>query len=234
MYFQIDYRAMTLREERKQQTRQSLLDAALRLAAGGRSLAGLSLREVTREAGVVPTAFYRHFADMDELALAIVDEVGLTLRRLLREARVQALGSPHFAIQNSVQIFLAFVRQNPRAFEVLAQERGGAHARVREAINREVRYFVGELAEDLRLFPPMSGFPAEDREMIADLVINTALTHAGEILQLPQNEKRGQSRREQDLIVRIIKQIRLIFLGAAHWQAERGAVRLEEPARKSG
>ena len=216
--------AMTLREERKQQTRHSLLEAALKLAAGGRSLAGLSLREVTREAGVVPTACYRHFADMSELVLALVDEVGLTLRKLLREARVAALGSPHFVIQNSVQIFLGFVRANPRAFEVLAQERGGAEPRVREAINREVRYFVGELAEDFRLFPPMSQFPAEDREMIADLVINTALTHAGEILQLPK----GQSRREQELTVRIIKQIRLILLGAAHWEAERGAVQLDE------
>jgi len=70
----------------------------------------------------------------------------------------------------------------------------------------------------------MSQFPAEDREMIADLVINTALTHAGEILQLPK----GQSRREQDLVVRIIKQIRLILLGAAHWESERGAVQLDE------
>lgn len=215
---------MTLREERKQHTRQSLLEAALKLAGSGRSLGSLGLREVTREAGVVPTAFYRHFADMDELLLALVDELTLTLRRLLREARVTARGSPNFVIQNSVQIFLEFVRANPRAFEILAQERGGANARVREAINREVRFFVGELAEDLRLFAPMSGFPAEDREMIADLTINTALTHAGEILQLPK----GQSRREQELTVRIIKQIRLIFLGAMHWQADRGAVTLGE------
>ncbi len=215
---------MTLREERKQHTRQSLLQAALKLAAGGRSLASLGLREVTREAGVVPTAFYRHFADMDELLLALVDEVTLTLRRLLREARVTALGSPRFVIQSSVQIFLEFVRANARAFEILAQERSGASPRVREAINREVRFFVGELAEDLRLFPPMGDFPAEDREMIADLVINTALTHAGEILQLPK----GQSRREQEVTVRIIKQIRLIILGATHWEAERGAVRLGE------
>jgi AcrR family transcriptional regulator len=41
----------------------------------GRSFVSISLREVTREAGVVPTAFYRHFKDMDELGLALVDEV---------------------------------------------------------------------------------------------------------------------------------------------------------------
>ncbi len=221
---------MTLREERKHQTRVALLQAALKLASGGGSLASLSLREVTRAAGLVPTAFYRHFSDMEELGLALVDEVGLTLRKTLREARVTALGSPKVAIQSSVRIFLDYVRANPYAFEILARERSSAPGRVREAINQEVRFFVGELADDLRLFPPMSEFPAEDREMIADLVINTALTHAGAVLQLPQNEKRGQSRREQELIVRIIKQIRLIFLGAMHWQAERGAVSLNEAA----
>src|ERR1041385_3911612 len=75
------------RDERKQRTREALMDAALTLMHRGTSFTGLGLREVTREAGVVPTAFYRHFRDMDELGLALVEEGGVTLRRLLREAR---------------------------------------------------------------------------------------------------------------------------------------------------
>ena len=35
---------------------------------------------------VVPTAFYRHFASMDELGLALVEESFRTLRTMLREA----------------------------------------------------------------------------------------------------------------------------------------------------
>ena len=35
----------------------------------------------------MPNAFYRHFRNTDELGLALVEEVGVTLRRLLREAR---------------------------------------------------------------------------------------------------------------------------------------------------
>ncbi|MFA9204327.1 MAG: hypothetical protein ACEQSD_10050, partial [Flavobacteriales bacterium] len=54
---------MSLRDERKQQTRQALLDAALGLSTAGRSFSIISLREVAREAGLVPTAFYRHFVD---------------------------------------------------------------------------------------------------------------------------------------------------------------------------
>ncbi len=32
-------------------------------------LAALALREISRQIGLVPTAFYRHFQDMDELGL---------------------------------------------------------------------------------------------------------------------------------------------------------------------
>ena len=89
---------MSIRDEKKQQTRNTLLEAALSLMSDGRSFVSISLREVTREAGVVPTAFYRHFRDMDELGLALVDEVCLNLRRLLREERVKAQGAGHIAI----------------------------------------------------------------------------------------------------------------------------------------
>ena len=57
---------MSIREERKQQSRQALLNAALQLSTSGRSFARISLREVTRQVGLVPTAFYRHFDDLDD------------------------------------------------------------------------------------------------------------------------------------------------------------------------
>ena len=85
---------LVTRAERKQRTRNHLLESALRLMEEGRSFTSLGLREVTRAAGVVPTSFYRHFEDMDQLALALVEETGITLRRLLREAR-QAGVPPH-------------------------------------------------------------------------------------------------------------------------------------------
>jgi AcrR family transcriptional regulator len=75
------------RTERKDLTRASLLQAALDLMGEGRSFTSLGIREIAREAGMVPNAFYRHFRNTDELGLALVEEVGITLRRLLREAR---------------------------------------------------------------------------------------------------------------------------------------------------
>src|SRR3990167_4170273 len=75
------------RSERKDLTRASLLQAALDLIGEGRSFTSLGIREIAREASMVPNAFYRHFRNTDELGLALVEEMGITLRRLLREAR---------------------------------------------------------------------------------------------------------------------------------------------------
>src|SRR5947209_18147269 len=79
--------AKRTQQERRRHTRQDLLDAALVQIEGGESFDALSLRRVTRAAGVVPAAFYRHFASMDELGLALVEESFRTLRMMLREAR---------------------------------------------------------------------------------------------------------------------------------------------------
>ena len=47
---------MLPRAEQKQQTRNALMDAARHLMEGGRGFGSLSLREVAKTAGIVPTA----------------------------------------------------------------------------------------------------------------------------------------------------------------------------------
>ena len=49
------------REQKKRQTRQAFYNAILDLCMAGQSYSSISLRQVTRQVGVVPTAFYRHF-----------------------------------------------------------------------------------------------------------------------------------------------------------------------------
>ena len=103
---------MAVREEKKQKTRSALLDAALAVMSRGGGFGALGLRELTREAGVVPTAFYRHFKDMDELGLALVElqragEAVPILERAqaLREkhgAPAAKLGDVHFALAKAL------------------------------------------------------------------------------------------------------------------------------------
>ena len=67
------------REERKEATRRAIIAAALKLLQD-RSFSSLSLREVTREVGIVPAAFYRHFESMEALGLVLIDESFRSLR----------------------------------------------------------------------------------------------------------------------------------------------------------
>ncbi len=94
-----------VRAIQKEKTRRALVNAAFNQLSAEKSFSNLSLREVAREAGIAPTSFYRHFSDMDELGLEMVDEAGLILRQLMRQARkrIDAGGS---VISVSVDTFL--------------------------------------------------------------------------------------------------------------------------------
>ena len=96
---------MGVRAQQKEKTRRSLVEAAFSQLSAERSFASLSLREVAREAGIAPTSFYRHFRDVDELGLTMVDESGLMLRQLMRQARQRiAKGGRELKAQNYVGV----------------------------------------------------------------------------------------------------------------------------------
>ncbi len=100
------------------------MSAALELVGKGRHFASLGIREVTRQAGVVPTSFYRHFRSMDDLGLQLVDELGLVLRRMMREARGNVLQADKL-IEESVGIFVAHAQANRSFFMFMAQGLAG-------------------------------------------------------------------------------------------------------------
>ena len=155
------------RSPRKQRTREALLEAALHLLKQGRSFNGLSLREVTREAGVVPTAFYRHFHSMDELGLALVEE-GRSSPCAACCARRGATACPlQDIIRSSVLIYKRYVEDNRLQFRFVAGERSGGVPAIRDAIRREVSHFTNEMAQDLRaLNAPCRACPPPRCKMI--------------------------------------------------------------------
>jgi AcrR family transcriptional regulator len=69
------------KREEKDRIRGELQRAALRLGAA-HGFASLGLREVSREAQIAPTSFYRHFEDMEALGLSVVRDM---VEPLLRE-----------------------------------------------------------------------------------------------------------------------------------------------------
>lgn len=206
------------RDERKRLTRQRLLDAALALMREGRSFTSLGLREITRRAEVVPTAFYRHFRDLDELGLSLVDESGMTLRRLLREIRRGGVPSSDM-IRRSVATYVQYVEAHRPQFLFIARERAGGSTAIRNAIRTEVRHFVQEMAQDLRHLNLLPALTTGTLEMICGLVVQTMLGAATDILDLPDTDAALQRERRENFV----RQVRVIFLGANAWR--------EPPAR---
>ncbi len=128
------------RAQQKEKTRRQIIDAAFQLLSEERSFASLSLREVAREAGIAPTSFYRHFEDMEELGLSLVDEGGVILRQLMRRAR-QRINDRGSVIRISVETFMEFIHNSPHVFRLLLRERSGASLAFRKAVSRELQYF---------------------------------------------------------------------------------------------
>ena len=200
------------RRARKERTRADLLHAALLLLKDS-SFSSLSLREVTREAGVVPTAFYRHFTNMEELGLALVDESFRTLRQMIRSARSET--NPDHVIRSSVEILVHHVHQNRLHFRFIARERFGGVRALRQAIRSEIRLFSSELATDLARFRYLNAWSTEDLQMMAGLIVNAMVSTAEEILDMSIDRPEV----ENEVARTVEKQLRLVALAVPHWRS---------------
>ena len=212
------------RDESKELTRQALLRAALKLLSRN-SFDSISLREVTKEAGITPPAFYRHFDDMEALGLALVDESFESLHAMLRAARAD----PNLitnAIDASVATVVAAAERNKLHFRFIARERYGGVKRIRRAIRHALQLFADDLSTDLERFPFVKDWPTEDRSMLASAVAETMIHMAAELLEASASEAEAIIERSRDQLV-------LINLGVPMWRevsANRG--RLDEVARQ--
>lgn len=200
------------RDARKQRTRRALLDAALDLMQGEQSFNSISLREVARNAGVVPTAFYRHFRDMDELGLTLVEEALRALRQMMREARSAPLATTSL-ISRSVQTYVQYVQSNRDYFQFLAKERFGGSRSLRLAIRQGTALFISELATDLSRFPGARNFSTDELQMISSLIVNIMIGATEELLDLPPDSEADI----QWLKQQSAEQMRLVFLGSTQW-----------------
>jgi AcrR family transcriptional regulator len=198
--------------ERGRRTRHALMDAALDLMLTGRSFASLSIREVTRQAGIVPTAFYRHFQGMDELGLAMVDDCGRSLRQRLSEIRKAGLSSKDI-IRHSVTEFQKYVDSHPKYFLVVSSERYGGSPLMRQAIRAEIDLFVDEMVEDVMRLQLLSNMAPGTLRNVCELVVNTMLSASSEFLDL-----HGQPANLKRRIDGYIHQLRIIWIGADAWQ----------------
>ena len=195
------------RKEQKLQTRAAIIEAAFGLLSDERSLTSISLREVARAAGIAPTSFYRHFKDMDDLGLTLVDEAGLALRQLMRQARLR-IASGGDVIRVSIDTFMEFVFANSNVFRLLLRERSGTSTAFREAVSREIQHFVAELTDYICRHTKL---PLERSNLQAEAMVKLVFSTGAEAIDLPPEQ-------QKQLSERLIKQLRFIAIGAASFK----------------
>lgn len=189
------------------------MDAALAHLSAERGFGSLSLREVAREAGIAPTSFYRHFADLDELGLALVDEGGVALRQLMRQAR-KRIARDGSAISTSVDTFMEYLGNNANLFRLMLRERTGVSKTFRTAVKAEIDHVVTELAEDLRRFAKEQDKPISDAWLVAESMVTLVFNQGAEALDATPKEREA-------LKVKLKTELRMILVGSqtlAHWQ----------------
>jgi AcrR family transcriptional regulator len=202
------------RGERKEVTRRALIDSALKLLED-RSFSALSLREVTRGAGIVPAAFYRHFDSMDALGLVLIDESFRSLRETLRSARAGELDLNR-VIESTVDILTASVTEQREHWRFIARERSTGVSALRYAIRTEIRLITSELATDLARFPGLNAWSTEDLNILASLFVNAMIIIAEALEDAPD------AAAVQEIKRTAVKQLRMIAVGMAGWRSTPG------------
>lgn len=199
------------RQAQKERTRQAILDAALRLS-GSSGFAQLSLRQVAREAGIVPTAFYRHFTSMDDVGLALVEQSFQTLRAMIRDAQRDP---ETFAdiIDASAEILVRVVKLNKAHFGFVARERASGSDAVREAIQRELEMFISELGVMMARLPHIESWSSEDVKLAAGLFVRNMVYRAEQVVATPD----GRPDLEEEIKRKARREMRLIVLGFEKW-----------------
>ncbi|WP_406501091.1 TetR family transcriptional regulator [Streptomyces sp. NBC_01590] len=197
-----------IRQTQKLRTRQALLDAALELLEH-QSLSSLGLREVTRAAGVTPTAFYRHFEDTAALGVALVEEALGSLHGMIGAALAET-GDSEERLDRSIELITRHVGDQPAHFRFIARERHGGVGPVRAAIAAQLRRFAEEVAAALAKEPESRGWSEEDLLMLGGLYVDHMVITASALLDAgPDGEREvaGVARRR----------LRLVTLGRLHW-----------------
>ena len=218
---------MSSREQKKLQTRHAFFNAVLDLCMTGQSFSSISLRQVTREVGVVPTAFYRHFDDMESLGRAlVVEELGGTLEILSDGLQIGRKRSFDRQIAKSIQLFLYMVSDQPYYWQFLISERYGGSEAVRKAINELVKKHAQSLAEDLALQPAFTHINNYDRRLLAEAGVNMFFSWIIDWLELTYTEDHDDEvdlnvieENKQLMLHNCTRQAQMLFYGAYNWKS---------------
>ncbi|MBK04629.1 MAG: hypothetical protein CL920_19775 [Deltaproteobacteria bacterium] len=130
--------------------KEALMDAALRLIRS-KGLRGFSLREAAREAGVAPSAPYRHYKHRKELLASLAERSQI---QLMQEVRVAVQNAPDEPLERFKAVcgaYVSFAAHHPEQFVVIydSEYMPSSKGDVRKEIEQEIKLLVKEVIGDV-------------------------------------------------------------------------------------
>jgi AcrR family transcriptional regulator len=185
---------------------QDVMDAAVGLLDSNRSVSTLSLREIARAAGIAPNTFYRHFRDVDDLTVAVIDQAGRSLRGVIRESRKLAT-QEHGVIRGSVEAFMKQLDGKEGYLQVLVREMSTGPEPFRLAVDRELVSFEDELHDELELVQKNTAVEVYKPALVAKAITRLVFTMGAIAADVSAKER-------SELTEQTIEMIRMIMVGA--------------------
>jgi AcrR family transcriptional regulator len=186
-------------------TRDDIIAAALKLVGPNRSVSTLSLREVAREAGIAPNSFYRHFHDIDELAIALIDLAGRSLREIIGAARQRAT-TERSVVRSSVETFMEQLGADQNLLHILLREGMVGSDAFKQAVERELQFFEDELRVDLIRLAKINQTGLYEPALTAKAITRLVFAIGATAMDLPR-ERHGEISRQ------LIRMVRMIIVG---------------------
>jgi TetR/AcrR family transcriptional regulator, fatty acid biosynthesis regulator len=192
-------------------SREDIIQAALQLLGPHRSVSSLSLREIAREAGIAPNSFYRQFRDVDELAVALIERAGESLRRIIGEARLRA-NSERSVVRSSVEAFMEQLQADDKLLHILLGEGTVGSDAFKQAVDRQLNFFEEELCRDLVRFASVNGQGLHEPGLTAKAITRLVFAMGATAMDLPGPQLAGLT--EQTIVM-----VRMILVGSQQLRA---------------
>jgi len=198
------------RKGRKEETRHRILMAALQLVDEGRSPSELGLREVARSVGMAAPSIYNHFADMDELGIALVEESLARLRSVARSARKQMQNKDLVkALKLLLQQFLLSINESESALRLLIMQWFNPNPEYRKIIRRDMSIMRQDLAENMEQTAAEKGLKLGEFSLESDVIFSLLITYILNVMDMDKAKREERLKVLEQQILMIVMRGRL-------------------------
>ncbi len=154
-----------------------LISAATRLAAQ-HGYPGITLGQLTAEAGISRSAFYAHFSSREDCLLAAID--GIEAGLLAQVRRAIRASPPQLAARSATTALISFATREPESASVLMRETLAGAPRLLDARDRVVAEIARRIERAYESLPHSTAVPHVSAEAIIGAVMRLLALRLGD------------------------------------------------------